>query len=81
MSHNRKEAPYYRKMVVAFVSGQTGTYTLKGEHEDLEEQSVPYIGDAIKDNEPFHVIAEDTIINPTHVMSVSFGPIKENDGA
>lgn len=69
-----------RRMVVTFVSGLSRTYTLKGERRVLEEDIPPHIGTAIRDREPFHVLAEDSIINPNHVMSVSFGPIEEHCG-
>ena len=70
-----------RTMVVTFVSGLSRNYTLKGERRVLEEEIIPHIGTAIMDREPFHVLAEDAVINPSHVMSVSFGPIEEHDGA
>ena len=70
-----------RKMVVTFVSGLSRNYTLKGEYNVLKDEVPPHIGTAIMDREPFHVLAEDTIINPSHVMSVSFGPVEEIEGA
>lgn len=76
-----KKNTHKRKMVVTFVSGNNGIYTLKGEFEDMNENVVSYLGDAIRDNEPFYIIESSTIINPSNVTAVTFGPVEEYDGA
>lgn len=78
MNDDHKEATHKREMGVAFTSGHSRTFTLKGDRVTLEEKLISYIGDAIRDNEPFHVLVDATVINPRNVTAVSFGPIKEN---
>ena len=70
-----------REMEVAFTSGHSRRFTLKGGFEEMEEKVVSYVGDALRDNEPFYAISDATLINPRNVTAVSFGPIKEIDGA
>lgn len=81
MSDNPKKNTHKREMEVAFVSGHSRRFTLKGDLVEMEEKVVSYVWDALWDNEPFYAISDATLINPRNVTAVSFGPIEENYGA
>ena len=81
MNDNTKKAPYKRKMVVTFINGHTRSVILKGDFEDMDEKVVSYVGEALRDNEPFRLTDDNTIINPRNITAVTFGPVEELDGA
>lgn len=81
MSNDHKKDTHKREMVVSFVDGFSRTFTLKGDLGEMEESVISHIGESIRENGTFFIIDEEVIVNSRTITAVTFGPVKEIDGA